>query len=314
MIIEALNKRPDLLSEAESYCKEKWNKVSAAFSQVASASISAQSLPQTWLILGEDERIRGFYQLAEHDGLAHRTELSPFLCTLFIDPRLRGGGFSEMLLTHAKYEAARLGYERLYIATDHIGYYERFGFTEIGSDITEWGSAAKIYSCDTPCGLRFEVFSKQHPRSDQLLLELARVRGWNLPDNPAASLRMMKHCGFPECWKDKWLCIVVFKDKDAVGAVNLMRHPDNALSWYLGDLYVAPEARRQGIATKLIQRGLEQIMLTASGGEFVYSYIERDNAPSISLHKALGFQDLGKTEPFAGLIPADGCTTWKLEL
>ncbi|MBE6902836.1 MAG: GNAT family N-acetyltransferase, partial [Ruminococcaceae bacterium] len=196
MIIEALNKRPDLLSEAESYCKEKWNKVSAAFSQVASASISAQSLPQTWLILGEDERIRGFYQLAEHDGLAHRTELSPFLCTLFIDPRLRGGGFSEMLLTHAKYEAARLGYERLYIATDHIGYYERFGFTEIGSDITEWGSAAKIYSCDTPCGLRFEVFSKQHPRSDQLLLELARVRGWNLPDNPAASLRMMKHCGF----------------------------------------------------------------------------------------------------------------------
>ncbi len=149
--ISAKNNK-ELCESVKLYCKEKWNNVYKPFSENAELSINSDKLPKTYVIKGmeQEKEIIGFYQLIENDNLTYHTKLSPFVATLYVDERVRGNGFGELMLTHAKYEAARLGYDKLYISTDHIGYYEKYGFREIGLDIYTWGSPTKIYEAYTP--------------------------------------------------------------------------------------------------------------------------------------------------------------------
>ncbi len=53
------------------------------------------------------------------------------------------------LLEHGRIEAAKLGYKKVYLATDHNGYYERYGWVYIGKGIHPWGDESRIYEHDT---------------------------------------------------------------------------------------------------------------------------------------------------------------------
>ena len=317
MKIVSLKQHHELLKQALTSCKTHWNTVYDSFCKTAEDSISAEALPQTQLLIGgtDDTEILGFYQLVTNDGLTSRTELSPFVSTLFVQPKCRGGnGFGELLLTHAKYQAAQLGYERLYVCTDHIGYYERYGFREIGLDTPVWGGACKIYCSYTPTEISLQAFDIDHPKSDDIHLDLAYAR-WQLhEDNPAVLLFRLKHTCFPECYDGKWHQIIAFHGHDIIGAVNFLCDKDNPQRWYLGDLFVVPEHRRCGAAQRLILRGIDEIRSKASGGEYIYSYIEKSNTASQELHRALGFSDLGRLVPFGDLIFNDLETTWELKL
>ncbi len=318
MKIVSIREDPALTQQALSYCRENWENVYDSFRGTAESSLAADALPQTYIVLvGEDNaRIIGFCQLEANDCLTVHTELSPFVTTLFVDPMLRGAhiGIGEMLLTHARYEAARLGYEKLYVCTDHIGYYERYGFREIGLDIFTWGRACKIYECDTPSEITFRRSDRLHTRTDNDYLEYARAR-WNRHDqNPAVLLRSMKYDLPPESHSDKWFQLAAYRNNELIGAVNFMRDPHNTLRWYLGDLFVVPEYRRRGTARKLITRGLNELRREMSGGEFVHAVISPDNIASIELHKQLGFRDLGAAVPFNDLIFGENDTTWELSL
>ncbi|MNN87264.1 hypothetical protein D3C81_2047940 [compost metagenome] len=52
-------------------------------------------------------------------------------------------------MEHARKLVGQLGYAKVYITTDHILYYEKYGFREIGLDNFEWGRPTKIYEHDT---------------------------------------------------------------------------------------------------------------------------------------------------------------------
>lgn len=139
-----------LCEGVKEYCKEKWEKVYGCFAECADKSVTAAFLPQTWVALGVEDEIAGFYQLSEHDFITRKDEFTPFITSLFVDPNMRGGlGMGKMLLDHARYEAARLGFDKLYLTTDHIGYYEKYGFREIGLDLYDWGRPTKLYEADT---------------------------------------------------------------------------------------------------------------------------------------------------------------------
>lgn len=312
----SIKNRQDLIAKALNCCNTHWSTVYDSFRTTVEKSIVADRLPQTWLLMGGagDAEILGFYQLVENDGLSTRTELSPFISTLFVLPQCRGGsGLGELLLTHAKYEAATMGFEQLYVCTDHIGYYERYGFSEIALDIAVWGKACKIYSCYTPTDVMLQCFDQQRPKSDELHLELAKAR-WQLSEpNPALLLQRLKH-SFPDCWEGKWHQIIAFYQHNVIGAVNFLRCVDDPLRWHIRDLFVVPEYRRQGIARRLIQRGTNEIRRKMSGGEYIHSVIANDNTASQELHRALGFTDLGKVLPFNNLIFNENDTTWELKL
>ncbi|MDE6133695.1 MAG: GNAT family N-acetyltransferase, partial [Oscillospiraceae bacterium] len=240
---------------------------------------------------------------------------TPFNTSLYVDPIMRGGlGIGEVLLDHARYEAAKLGFDKLYLTTDHIGYYEKYGFREIGLDLYDWGRPTKLYEADTYGDVRFEIYDRSRPKSDRLHIELAKYRGFDIGDNPADILRNMKYCHFPERYTGKWFTIVAFNGNDIAGTVNFMRNTDDPLNWYIGDLSVSSSLRRRKIALRMVSRGLDIIRSHSNGGEYVYAYIERENAASISLFKKLGFYDSEEIKPFADLIHSDSVTTYILNI
>lgn len=311
--IISLKDSPDLLAEVKSYCKENWGKVYDCFCDTAERSLSSGTLPQTLVLLTyqrEKWHIIGFCQLDEHDRLTRHTDLTPFITTLFIDPSHRGGnGLGELLLDHARGVLGQMGYDTAYLCTDHIGYYEHYGFTEIGLDITDYGSPTKLYATDTITGIRYEIYDRRRPKPDHIRLAMYALRN-PLPENTAWHLWMSKYCSITEPENAKWFTVTAFYEGRLVGAVNFMQNEQDRRNWYIGDLAVAEDLRRRGIASKMLRKGIERIMIYGNGGEFIYSYLEKDNAPSKALHRALGFTDTGEVRPFGDLIFGDDETTW----
>ena len=56
---------------------------------------------------------------------------------------------SAKLLEHSRKVAGKHGYEKVYLTTDHIQLYEKFGFREIGLDKFVTGRPTKIYEHDS---------------------------------------------------------------------------------------------------------------------------------------------------------------------
>lgn len=148
LVIKSIKECPQRQIEFAEYVIEQWPNVKKVVLPKIDESLSSEGgLPYTFLLLKNDE-IVGFYQLIEQE-LIIRKDLSPWIAPLFIDKSERGQAFGALLLEHARRMAGQLGYKKVYLATDHILYYEKYGFREIGLDNFEWGRPTKIYEHDT---------------------------------------------------------------------------------------------------------------------------------------------------------------------
>ena len=74
-----------------------------------------------------------------------RPDLAPNLCALYVEEPFRGRGIARRLLAHARAEAARMGYERLYLVTDHRRFYERCGWEYLGEAHEDDGAPIRLY-------------------------------------------------------------------------------------------------------------------------------------------------------------------------
>lgn len=109
---------------------------------IGSCIDSPSPLPQ-WYLLTADGGICGCAGLIPNDFIS-RMDLCPWLCALFVEERFRGRAWGRLLIERAKSDAAAFGYRNLYLATDHVGYYERYGFSYIGTGYHPWGESSRI--------------------------------------------------------------------------------------------------------------------------------------------------------------------------
>ena len=77
------------------------------------------------LILLDDNNLVGFISLFEKDG--EREDLKPWYATMFVKKEYRGKGYSKILNDAILNEAKTRGFKRVYLKTDLINYYEKFG-------------------------------------------------------------------------------------------------------------------------------------------------------------------------------------------
>lgn len=68
----------------------------------------------------------GFISIFEHDG-DERLDLSPWYATMFVKKEFRGMGYSKVLNNAILKEAKNRGFSKLYLKTDLVNYYEKFG-------------------------------------------------------------------------------------------------------------------------------------------------------------------------------------------
>lgn len=143
-----LIQRPELADAAADYLASKWAVPRQAYvDSIAESLVAPDALPR-WCLLLEGGAIIGSYGLIQNDYI-DRTDLWPWLCALYVEPPHRDRGLGSRLLADGKARAARLGYPKLYLATDHIGYYERYGFVHIGSGRHPDGDTSRVYQADT---------------------------------------------------------------------------------------------------------------------------------------------------------------------
>lgn len=78
------------------------------------------------LILLDDDKLIGFISIFPTDG-EERQDLTPWYATMYVKEEYRGNGYSKILNDAILKEAKDRGFNKIYLKTDLINYYEKFG-------------------------------------------------------------------------------------------------------------------------------------------------------------------------------------------
>ena len=95
-------------------------------------------------LLVDGERLASFVTLAQSDCV-DAPEYSPWIGFVYTAPAYRGRRLAGMLIEHAAQTAKQHGAQRVYINTDHVGLYEKYGFTYLENRMTTFGEDSRIY-------------------------------------------------------------------------------------------------------------------------------------------------------------------------
>ena len=68
----------------------------------------------------------GFISLFKYDG-DERKDLTPWYATMYLKKEYRNKGYSKLLNNAILNEAAKLGYNKVYLKSNLVNYYEKFG-------------------------------------------------------------------------------------------------------------------------------------------------------------------------------------------
>lgn len=146
--IVSLRQNPAQLERFVAYFSCHWGNAAVYRDCMAAGLDSNSPLPQWYLLENFTRGIIGCAGLITNDFIS-RMDLWPWLCALYIDEPYRGNALGSVLIKHVRSEAFLLGFPSLYLCTDHVGYYEKYGFEHIANGIHPWGKSSRIYRCKT---------------------------------------------------------------------------------------------------------------------------------------------------------------------
>ena len=95
-------------------------------------------------ILSDDDTIIGGVGAIQND-FHKRTDLTPNLCAVYVEESCRGCGAARALLEFACDDLAAIGIENVYLLTDHVGFYERCGWSFLCMAEENGGGWARVY-------------------------------------------------------------------------------------------------------------------------------------------------------------------------
>lgn len=148
-IIE-LSQRMDLLNDGIEYFWNCWGNDSnyQFYKNCIENSLDNQNpLPKFYLGLIEN-KIVGSYALLTNDIIS-RQDLMPWFACLYVNEEHRNKGFAAQLIQHGLSETHHKGFEKLYLSTHLISFYEKMGWKHIANGYHVDDSEIKIYEKPT---------------------------------------------------------------------------------------------------------------------------------------------------------------------
>lgn len=148
MKVISVRENPEIKNKAIQYFQNSWKSVlPIIYEDSINHSINAiNPLPQ-WYLLEKNGGIIGCAGLITNDFIS-RMDLYPWVCAVFIEQNYRGNAYASLLIEKAKIDAKEAGFEYLYLCTDHIGFYEKYGFEYIGQGYHPWNEESRIYKSE----------------------------------------------------------------------------------------------------------------------------------------------------------------------
>ncbi len=139
-----IRKHPEYLDRAVDYFSSKWGIDRKIYEESISDSLVTKNPLPRWYLMLKGNEVIGSYGLIENDFMV-RKDLKPWLCALYVEENERGQALGSHLLAHGSQEAAKLGFRKVYLCTDHVGYYEKYGWRFFGMEESEGGGDTRVY-------------------------------------------------------------------------------------------------------------------------------------------------------------------------
>lgn len=142
----SIRENPEYKDISIKYIQDKWasEKSMKVYEDCITNCVTTLSpLPQ-WYLLMDKNKIIGCAGLITNDFIS-RMDLYPWISSLYIEKEYRGNSYGSILIEQAKNDAKKNGFSKLYLCTDHIGFYEHYGFEYIGTGYHPWGGSSRIY-------------------------------------------------------------------------------------------------------------------------------------------------------------------------
>lgn len=133
-----LRARPDLLAEIAQYHHQEWQYLNPGYAledriSAMAAYLDDGSVPSMWLAL-ESGELRGTAAVIACD-MDTRSDLSPWLASVFVLPRYRRQGTGSTLATKVACEVQAAGYPEIFLFTpDQAQLYARLGWREFSRE------------------------------------------------------------------------------------------------------------------------------------------------------------------------------------
>ena len=111
---------------AAAWFHEKWGVPEDAYLACMDAYLNGET-EYGWYLCLDGDRIVGGLGVIEND-FHDRKDLAPNVCAVYTEPDCRGRGIAGTLLDLALDDMRSKGISPLYLVTDHVGFYERYGW------------------------------------------------------------------------------------------------------------------------------------------------------------------------------------------
>jgi predicted acetyltransferase len=121
-----LRERPDIKDNAAEWFHEKWGVPTEAYLECMDAFLEGKTEYGWYLCIYEDQIIAGL-GVIEND-FHNRKDLTPNVCAVYTDEEHRGQGIAGNLLNTVVEDMKTKGVSPIYLVTDHIDFYERYGW------------------------------------------------------------------------------------------------------------------------------------------------------------------------------------------
>lgn len=145
MNIISVRENPEYRDKAIAYFQRSWSSVMPVIYEdcITHSILTDNPLPQ-WYLLEKEGEIIGCAGLITNDFIS-RMDLYPWVCAIYIEEKYRGNEYGSLLIAKAKEDTKKAGFDNMYLCTDHIGFYEKYGFNYIGQGYHPWGEESRIY-------------------------------------------------------------------------------------------------------------------------------------------------------------------------
>ncbi len=121
-----LREMPEWMLPAAEWFHSKWGVPTEAYLECMEAYLHKET-EYGWYLCLNGNQIVGGLGVIEND-FHNRKDLTPNVCAVFTDEKYRGQGIAGVLLNMVVDDMKSKGISPIYLVTDHIGFYEKYGW------------------------------------------------------------------------------------------------------------------------------------------------------------------------------------------